>query len=652
MSPTKRAQRGDRDAFSLLYRRHYPELLRRAVRLLADEAAALDIVQEASLRAMAAIAKTDGRSLNFRAWMFRIVSNLCYRELAQRARTTSDDRLVALAADQSRVDAATIERQLAALVAEALDRLPAQYRQILLLREVEARSYRELADQLGKSEPMVKVTLHRARLRFSAAFLSLYLLRDRPTESDCAPLGELLCGGELRELERHLENCARCRGPQSTARRHVAEAFALLPISPELWGALSGAAASGSPAAATSSGAASGAPPTGASLGLSAAPWVGAALIAVLAVGLWIAKPTRKHSPTSPWLSSTPAIKVAARLDSASLATASLAPAAPAIAPPAIALPPATALPTGRLASRPAALRAPIDRFSVQPTTATVARRRNTRLAARPAKAPNPLLPAPLALRIYARTGALIVTRRDERFAYRTGQPLYLGDRLETRPSHQAVLRFAGHQWLVLRGKLRLLSVPLKGEAPAQLELALSAGEMRGQATAHGAGLVVVARDERIDLEQARFRLRLSATGDVRVEVVSGRATVRGDHAQRTIVAGSGCTLGGRVGFARALLAAPTQLRPVRCQGRLAPPLSWQPVAGARRYLVRVGRDADFLQITERRLVERPGFRPKSSAAGRYFWQVIAIDTDGWGLPSKVYSFYTLRGAGEIRPDR
>ncbi|MCA9672082.1 MAG: RNA polymerase sigma factor, partial [Myxococcales bacterium] len=266
-----RARDGDQQALAELYRRHSAALLRHARRMMGDDSAAQDIVQEAFARAIASIGRTR-EELHFKAWIFRITTNLCLRALTRAARcrpSEAPDQNVATSDDEADPERVRLRREAGVCVQEALGRLPDRYRQILLLREIEQLSYEELADVLELSKANVKVTLHRARARFAVAFISGQLLAPASAEdarggdagsdaelaavgddAECAQLEALMVQRERRALERHLEQCPRCREKEA---QRCARRFAVLPPLPPLALGLSGLASGG--AGASSAGA-------------------------------------------------------------------------------------------------------------------------------------------------------------------------------------------------------------------------------------------------------------------------------------------------------------------------------------------------------------------------------------------------------------
>jgi DNA-binding CsgD family transcriptional regulator len=167
--------------------------------------------------------RTRPGALNFRAWIFRIVTNLCLRELNRRGRVRPEP-------EPTQKESAPARPDVAEQLSAALERLPGRYREILLLRELSELSYAELAEALELSEGNVKVLLHRARARFAAVFIASRLVAEPATAVSCATLADLLgSGADRRRLEQHLEGCSTCR---QLEKRPAAAILSLLPAPP------------------------------------------------------------------------------------------------------------------------------------------------------------------------------------------------------------------------------------------------------------------------------------------------------------------------------------------------------------------------------------------------------------------------------------
>jgi RNA polymerase sigma-70 factor (ECF subfamily) len=158
------AQQGDRAAFSTLVSRYQDRIYRFVLRLTRSQDDALDLTQETFLHAYQGLAAWRPDAA-FSTWLFRIARNLAFDGLRRSQRV----EFVALEEDFDMADDAptpdmrleTVQRyrQLEA----ALARLPVEHREILLLREIEAMSYEEIAAVLELNPGTVKSRIARAR---------------------------------------------------------------------------------------------------------------------------------------------------------------------------------------------------------------------------------------------------------------------------------------------------------------------------------------------------------------------------------------------------------------------------------------------------------------------------------------------------------
>lgn len=149
--------------------------------LLRDADDAEDAVQDAFLRA---IRHFDGfRGVNGRAWLLTIVRNTCLTRLRERragAEKVEFDEEFHTAEDESQGPEAEMSRRAAAeSVREGLDRLPVEYREALVLRELEGLSYKEIAQVSGVPIGTVMSRLARGRQQLLRA-----LRPTTPQESD------------------------------------------------------------------------------------------------------------------------------------------------------------------------------------------------------------------------------------------------------------------------------------------------------------------------------------------------------------------------------------------------------------------------------------------------------------------------------------
>lgn len=149
---------------------HLDAAYRLARWLIANEHDAEDVVQEACLRALRYFRTFSGG--NSRAWFLRIVRNTCYGWRSHTRHFTTD------VFDEEQhsgttptIDPETLTLQAAnvALIEHAMRELPARFRELLVLRELEGLSYQELADVLGIPIGSVMSGLSRARQAFRRA---------------------------------------------------------------------------------------------------------------------------------------------------------------------------------------------------------------------------------------------------------------------------------------------------------------------------------------------------------------------------------------------------------------------------------------------------------------------------------------------------
>jgi RNA polymerase sigma-70 factor (ECF subfamily) len=150
------------ESFDTVVVPHLEAAYRLARWLMRDADVAEDVVQEASLRAFRYFRTFVGG--DGRAWFLRIVRHTCYGWRRHRASTDSfDDELHSRARPQANPETLLLQIDDATLIARALSRLPDHYHQVLVLRELEGLSYRELSDVIGIPLGTVMSRLSRAR---------------------------------------------------------------------------------------------------------------------------------------------------------------------------------------------------------------------------------------------------------------------------------------------------------------------------------------------------------------------------------------------------------------------------------------------------------------------------------------------------------
>jgi RNA polymerase sigma-70 factor (ECF subfamily) len=181
-----KAREGDHEAFRVLVERYQERAYRLALRVLRDEEAARDVVQEGFLKVYRSLDRFEGRS-SFYTWLYRVVMNLCldakrrdrssrhseWDETAQMEVDPGGADAVAAPARERASPAGELEQsELRSVVAQAIEQLPDDARQTLVLREIEGLSYAEIAECLGVPKGTVMSRLHNARKKVKEILLA------------------------------------------------------------------------------------------------------------------------------------------------------------------------------------------------------------------------------------------------------------------------------------------------------------------------------------------------------------------------------------------------------------------------------------------------------------------------------------------------
>ena len=160
----------DAQAFERLVRQFQSFAFALAMRLLADEDEAKDVVQECFVRVWTNINRFDQKR-KFTTWLYRIVTNLAVDRLRAMRRSRriffARDEHVEPGDAQSTEDIAEIEsnRELAAMINDLTRELPVKQRLVFTLRDLQDLSVEEVAEVATMSVGSVKTNLHYARKR-------------------------------------------------------------------------------------------------------------------------------------------------------------------------------------------------------------------------------------------------------------------------------------------------------------------------------------------------------------------------------------------------------------------------------------------------------------------------------------------------------
>jgi len=173
------SQRGDASALDALVRRHQDRVHGFAMRMCRNVEDAKDILQETFLGMFRSIREFRAES-KLTTWLYRIASNACLKKRRRGVHDPTPEQELSLddlmprpdgegrrpeIADWSEdAERALLRGELGARMEAAIDKLPREYKIVLVLRDVEGLSAEETAESLGLSVPAVKSRLHRARV--------------------------------------------------------------------------------------------------------------------------------------------------------------------------------------------------------------------------------------------------------------------------------------------------------------------------------------------------------------------------------------------------------------------------------------------------------------------------------------------------------
>ncbi len=239
---------GDDAAFGELYRRHHPAVNGFVRRLVRDHGRSEDVTQEAFVSALRRLRQTD-TPIDFKPWIYEIARNASidlYRR-GRRAQEISVDFDSGMAsAEVARLpgpggaESVVLDRERFDHLRGALDELSDTHHQIIVLRELEGLSYREIGARMNLSAAAVESALFRARRKLEHEYTALHTgRRCRAILTAIARLAEgVESERDRRRLDRHARRCSNCRRqaralgvePMLARRTIAARVAALLPV--------------------------------------------------------------------------------------------------------------------------------------------------------------------------------------------------------------------------------------------------------------------------------------------------------------------------------------------------------------------------------------------------------------------------------------
>ena len=168
----KRVQQGDRSAFDVLVLKYQHKVVKLVMRYVRDPSEALDVAQEAFLKAYRAAPNFRGDSA-FYTWLYRIAINTAKNHLVAAGRRPLDYDLDPQAPEQVDIqgklretdtpEGLALTEEIRSTVNKAIEALPEDLRTAILLREMEGMSYEEIAQTMECPVGTVRSRIFRAR---------------------------------------------------------------------------------------------------------------------------------------------------------------------------------------------------------------------------------------------------------------------------------------------------------------------------------------------------------------------------------------------------------------------------------------------------------------------------------------------------------
>ena len=258
------ARAGNPGAFEAIVDRYQGRLLGFCRQMLGSTEDAEDVLQEVFVNAYRAML-ADEREINLRPWLYRIARNRCLNHLRKPTADAQESMDMVPTVEAASTAEKVHNREEFRQLLTDVSKLPETQRSALLLREMDAMSYEEIAQAMETSVPSVKSLLVRARISLAEASQAR-LLTCGEVRIDLAEAAEGLrkLSGPVR---RHVRDCDECADFRSQLRSNEKVLAALVPVGPlialkgfivsklGLGGAGTGGAATATGAGATGAGA-------------------------------------------------------------------------------------------------------------------------------------------------------------------------------------------------------------------------------------------------------------------------------------------------------------------------------------------------------------------------------------------------------------
>lgn len=216
------AQRGEREAVDELLARYQARIYRFGLRMCGDEESAREVLQETMLAAFRHLPGFRGQAA-LSTWLYQIARSFCIKE--RRGVRVMAPLDAGLADPAPSPEARAHARRIGEALSAAIAALPAEQREVLVLRDVEGLSAEEAATVVGIEVGALKSRLHRARMALRETLAGAVARAPEP----CGELATELSAYAASEIdqaacvkiEAHLATCPRCASACDELKRSV-----------------------------------------------------------------------------------------------------------------------------------------------------------------------------------------------------------------------------------------------------------------------------------------------------------------------------------------------------------------------------------------------------------------------------------------------
>jgi RNA polymerase sigma factor (sigma-70 family) len=223
------ARTGNPGAFETIVDRYQGRLLGFCRQMLGSTEDAEDVLQEVFVNAYRAML-ADEREINLRPWLYRIARNRCLNHLRKPTADAQESMDMVPAVEASSTAERVHNREEFRQILSDVNKLPETQRSALLLREMDALSYEEIAAAMDTTVPSVKSLLVRARISLAEASQArLLTCGEVRVELSEAAEGLRKVSAPVR---RHIRECEECGDFRSQVRSNEKALAALFPVGP------------------------------------------------------------------------------------------------------------------------------------------------------------------------------------------------------------------------------------------------------------------------------------------------------------------------------------------------------------------------------------------------------------------------------------